>query len=71
MFFELADEDDKGFIDEEKLIKFFKRNLRNEDERRKVRPAVRSLFEKELILKEKGMITKYVEWRNIMNKICI
>jgi len=60
IFFELADEDDRGYIDEEKLVKFFKRNLRNEDERRKVRPAVRSLFENELqtILKEKGILTR-------------
>jgi len=39
VFFELADDDDKGFLDEEKLIRFLKKNLRTEEERRKVRPA--------------------------------
>jgi Ca2+-binding EF-hand superfamily protein len=58
MFFELADDDDKGFLDEEKLIRLFKRNLRNEEERKRVRPAVRALLAKELNFADNHLITK-------------
>jgi len=39
VFFELADEDGRGSIDEEKLVKFLRKNLNSEDEIKKVRPA--------------------------------
>jgi len=39
VFFELVDEDGRGIIDEEKLVKFFKRNLTSEEEIKKVKPA--------------------------------
>jgi len=58
MFFELADDDERGTIDEEKLVRFFKKNLRSEEEIRKVKPAVRALLTKELNVPIKGTLNQ-------------
>jgi len=57
IFFELADEDGRGSIDEEKLVKFLRKNLSSEEEIKKVKPAVRALVAREMYLPVKGVIT--------------
>ena len=52
VFFDLCDDDDAGLIDEEKLIKFFKKNLKSEDERKVMRGAVKGLC-REITVKKK------------------
>ncbi len=39
MFFELADDDDKGYVNEDKLFYLFKKNLRSEEDLRKLKYA--------------------------------
>ena len=39
VFFELADDDGRGYINEEKLVRLFRKNLRTEEELKFVRPA--------------------------------
>ena len=58
MFFDLCDDDDAGYIEEEKLIRFFKRNLRTEAERRKVRKQVVREFIDEINPQSHFAITK-------------
>eukprot|EP01017_Pseudomicrothorax_dubius_P045043 TRINITY_DN7715_c0_g1_i3.p1 TRINITY_DN7715_c0_g1~~TRINITY_DN7715_c0_g1_i3.p1 ORF type:complete len:161 (+),score=42.08 TRINITY_DN7715_c0_g1_i3:518-1000(+) len=56
-FFDLCDDDEAGFITEEKLGKFFRKNLRSEVERREVKFAVKDMM-KEINPKGKTHILK-------------
>lgn len=57
VFFDLCDDDEAGVLDEEKLNRFLKKNLKTEYERKEVKGGVRSLM-KEIPTKVKGHITK-------------
>jgi len=39
VFFELADDDDKGYINEDKLFYLFKKNLRSEEDLKRLKYA--------------------------------
>ncbi len=58
VFFDLCDDDETGFIEEEKLFKFFKKNLKEEDDKILLRTVVKE-FAEELNYKNPKAITKY------------
>jgi len=56
VFFELVDDDDRGHINEDKLVHFLKKNLRSEEEIKKVKPA--------------GFINFLLIYKNISSSAC-
>jgi len=56
MFFDLADDDDKGYINEDKLFYLFKKNLRSEEDLRKLKQAVKALIDKEIRPVDRNLI---------------
>lgn len=45
MFFDLADEEGSGFLDAEKLLRFFCKNLKNEEEKNLVKGSINQFAE--------------------------
>lgn len=59
MFFNLCDDDGSGFLDEEKLYRFLRKNLKDEDDKSILRAVVKE-FAEELNYKNPKAITKYL-----------